>query len=241
MFSQFKKIINSLKQNKHDDKLEDSVPSVGNVDFGSFRRLKPISSGWGFDRGTPIDRYYIGKFLNKNKNNIKGRVLEIGENYYTKKYGDDRVLKSEIFHIDENNPDATIVGDISNAEHVNAELFDCVIFTQTLQLIYDFKNAIYHIHRILKKDGVLLATFPGITQTYDQEWGNYWCWSFTPLSAKKIFSEFFSERNLDIENFGNVLSATSFLQGLSMEELSNEELDFNDKGYVVTIAVRAIK
>jgi len=124
MFSNLKKIISSLKRNQNDDKLEGSVPSVGNVDFGSFRRLKPISSGWGYDRGTPIDRYYIENFINNNKNNIKGRVLEIGDNYYTKKYGEDRVIRSDIFHIDENNPDATIVGDISNAEHVDAELFD---------------------------------------------------------------------------------------------------------------------
>lgn len=240
MINQILQFINSLRSNQ---KTYDSeiVPEVGKVSFGHLRRLKPISSGWGFDRGTPIDRYYIEKFLNNNKQFIKGNVLEIGDNYYTTKYGDDRVVKSDIFHFDESNKDATIIGDISNADNIESDRFDCIIFTQTLQLIYDFKSAIYHLHRILKKDGVLLATFPGITQTYDKEWGSYWCWNFTPLSALNLFSEYFNKNNISVENYGNVLSAISFLHGLATEELTNEELDYNDKGYVVTIAVNAVK
>ncbi|MGB2696377.1 MAG: class I SAM-dependent methyltransferase, partial [Candidatus Zixiibacteriota bacterium] len=49
--------------------------------------LSPISRQFGFDRGKPIDRYYIENFLNENKHFIRGRVLEIGDNSYTKKYG----------------------------------------------------------------------------------------------------------------------------------------------------------
>ena len=35
----------------------------GSVRFGDLRRLSPISRHFGFDRGTPIDRYYIEGFL----------------------------------------------------------------------------------------------------------------------------------------------------------------------------------
>jgi hypothetical protein len=31
-------------------------PRVGQIDFGDLRRLQPISTDWGFDRGTVIDR-----------------------------------------------------------------------------------------------------------------------------------------------------------------------------------------
>ena len=34
-------------------------PPVGKVDFGSLRRLNPVSTMFGYDRGRPIDRYYI--------------------------------------------------------------------------------------------------------------------------------------------------------------------------------------
>jgi len=50
-----------------------------------FNRLKPISKVFGFDRGTPIDRYYIENFLSQHRNDIHGIVLEIGDNTYTKK------------------------------------------------------------------------------------------------------------------------------------------------------------
>src|SRR5690348_8634455 len=41
----------------------DAAIGVGRVNFGDLRRLKPISVVWGFDRGRPVDRYYIEQFL----------------------------------------------------------------------------------------------------------------------------------------------------------------------------------
>ena len=67
-------------------------PMVGHVRFGSLRRLKPISRLFGFDRGQPIDRYYIETFLQKNRSDIGGRVLEIGDPGYTLKFGGDQLL-----------------------------------------------------------------------------------------------------------------------------------------------------
>ncbi|MDO7253873.1 hypothetical protein [Helicobacter cappadocius] len=51
------------------------------------RHLKPISSVFGFDRGTPIDRVYTADFLNKNFKHIKGVVCEIAESTYTRQWG----------------------------------------------------------------------------------------------------------------------------------------------------------
>src|SRR5918998_1304087 len=62
-------------------------PPIGWVRFGSLRRLTPISSHFGFDRGRPIDRYYIENFLDCQAKDIKGRVLEIKDNTYSRKYG----------------------------------------------------------------------------------------------------------------------------------------------------------
>jgi SAM-dependent methyltransferase len=217
------------------------TPPVGKLRFGSLRRIEPISRDWGFDRGLPIDRYYIENFLVGHANDIRGRVLEIGDDSYTRKFGDDRVTASDVLHVVEGNPKATIVADLTQADHIPSKIFDCIIMTQTLQLIYDVREAIKTLHRILKSGGVLLATFPGISQTTDKEWGDYWCWNFTAKSARQLFGEFFSSENVKIDTFGNVLTAISFLHGIATEELRPEELDYRDPGYEVSITVRAVK
>ncbi len=216
-------------------------PPVGAVDFGSLRRLTPISYNSGYNRGTPIDRYYIENFLAQNSSDIKGRVLEIGDRSYTTQFGGERVTQSDVLHVVEGNPDATIVGDLTCADRIPSDAFDCLILTQTLQLIYDVRAALNTIHRILKPGGVVLVTFPGITPIAADQWGDYWCWSFTTLSGRLLFEEFFPNTNVRVETYGNVLAATAFIQGLATEELHKQELDHRDRCYEVIITVRAIK
>ena len=192
------------------------------MEFGSLRRVTAISQDFGCDRGRPIDRYYIENFLECNKGDVQGRVLEVGDNAYTRKFGGDRVAVSDVLHVVEGEPQATIIADLASADHIPSNSFDCIILTQTLQLIYDVRAAIKTIYRILKPSGVLLATFPGISQTYDNEWSDSWYWNFTRLSARRLFEEVFPSANLKIETFGNVLAAISFLHGLAVEELSSE-------------------
>src|ERR1041384_1893415 len=71
-------------------------PPVGKVGFGSLRRTTPISGEFGLDRGEPVDRYYVEKFLERHAEDIRGRVLEIGDDRYTKKFGASRVIGSDV-------------------------------------------------------------------------------------------------------------------------------------------------
>ncbi|PIG94116.1 glycosyltransferase [Gloeocapsopsis sp. IPPAS B-1203] len=215
-------------------------PPVGWVRFGNLRRVTPISQEFGFDRGLPVDRYYIENFLASHANDIQGRVLEIGDNSYTRKFGGDRVTKSDVLHVAETNTDATIFGDLTCADHIPSNTFNCCILTQTLHLIYDVPAALKTLYRILKPGGVALVTFPGISQISNDEWGDSWYWSFTSLSAQRLFEEVFPTA-VNVETYGNVLAATAFLQGLATEELHREELDYRDRNYQVIITVRALK
>jgi SAM-dependent methyltransferase len=199
--------------------------------------VTPISGQFGFDRGQPIDRYYIETFLRRHAEDIQGRALEIMDNTYTRKYGADRVKISDVLDIAEDNPQATIVADLTHADHVPSNTFDCIIFTQTLQLIYDVRAAISTLHRILKPGGVLLASFPGISQ----EEGGDWYWRFTSRSARRLFEEVFPSPNIEVNTYGNVLAAISFLHGLAVEELRQQELDRRRPGYDVSITLRAVK
>ena len=217
-------------------------PPVGWVRFGDLRRVKPISSDYGNRRGLEIDRYYIEKFLAEYVGDIQGHVLEIKHNTYTKKYGQDRVTKSDILHPVEGNPDATLVADLTKADHLPSDCYDAIIFTQTLQVIYDIRTVIATLYRILKPGGVLLATASGMAQLslddFDQ-WGEYW--RFTSLSARLLFEETFSMGNVSVHPYGNVLAAISFLEGLACEDLKQSELDARDRSYEILIAVRAVK
>jgi SAM-dependent methyltransferase len=211
------------------------------VSFGSLRRLTPISRVCGFDRGLPIDRYYIESFLTRHADDIRGRVLEIGGDSYTRRFGRGRVSTSDVLNLDEANPKATIIGDVTRADHIPSEAFDCIVFTQTLQYIYDARAAILTLHRILKPGGVLLATCPGISQISLDESTDYWCWGFTSLSARRLFEEAFPATNISVEAHGNVFAAIAFLHGLAADELSREELDHRDSLYQVSITVRAVR
>ena len=214
---------------------------IGGVDFGDFDGLAPVSADWGFDRGQPIDRYYIERFLHQHARDIRGDVLEIGDDAYTRRFGGNRVSRSDVLNVDAGVPGTTIAGDLAHAPAIAAGTFDCVILTQTLQLIYDVEAAVRTIHRILRPGGVLLTTFPGITHTKDTQWSAYWCWSFTRVSARRLFETAFSPDDLLIEGHGNVLAAVAFLEGLAVEDLAGRDLDQTDPAYDVTIALRAVK
>ena len=220
-----------------------SVP-VGTVEFGTLRRLTPISPVFGLDRGLPIiDRHYIEDFLARHSADIRGRVLEMGDASYTRKFGGDRVSDSDVLHSEPGNPAATIVADLTDADHLPADSFDCVIVTQTLQMIYDVRAALRCLYRILKPGGVVLATSHGISRIARREgidpWGEYW--HFTAQSSKRLFEEVFPADGVRIVTYGNVLAATASLHGLSATELSPHELAHHDPDYEVLIAVHARK
>jgi SAM-dependent methyltransferase len=95
---------------------------------------------------------------------IQGRVLEFGDSRYTLKFGGDRVRTSDVPDFTLWKPDVTILADLIKADHIPSDTFDCIIMTQTLQLIYDVRAALPTSYRILKPGGILLATFPGISR-----------------------------------------------------------------------------
>ena len=217
------------------------IPPVGWVRFGSLRRLAPVSRDYGYDRGQAIDRYYIERFLGDHAGDVRGHVLEIGEKTYTERFGGGDVTASDVLHIHPGHPDTTIVADLAQADHVPSNAFDCVVITQTLQLIYDVHAAVATLHRILRPGGVVLATFPGLSQISSAEWGGTWYWGFTPASATRLFGERFAPDHVELETYGNVLATTAFLQGLASRELRQAELDHRDPDYPLLLCVRARK
>ena len=220
-----------------------AVP-VGSVDFGSLKRLDPISPIFGIDRDLiSVERWYIESFLDKHRQDVKGRVLEMGDPNYTIKFGDDRVTQSDVLNYVEGNPKATIVADLTDAPHIPDNTFDCIIITQTLQMIYEVQKCIAELHRILKPGGVVLATSHGITKVARREgvddWGEYW--NFTTQGSRRMFGDVFGRENIEVTSYGNILTTIASLHGLSATEVDPEELAYNDPDFELLVMVRAQK
>jgi len=214
---------------------------VGKVRFGDLRRLTPFSREFGYDRGLPIDRYYIERFLATNASDIRGQVLEVADNAYTLRFGGNRVSKSHVLHMREGNSRATIVGDLTGYNDIPSDSFDCVILTQTLQFIYDVRAALRTVKRILKPGGVVLATVPGISPIIRYDMETLGLWTFTTQSARRLFEEAFPQDHVQITAYGNVFTVASFLYGMATEELRQQELEHVDPDYELIITVRAVR
>jgi GT2 family glycosyltransferase len=219
----------------------DRIPAPGEVRFGDLRRVRPISREFGFDRGLPVDRYYIERFLERHASEVAGRVLEIGDDAYTRRFGGGRVSRSDVLHVHGGNPRATLVGDLTDPRVLPEGAFDCIILTQTLQLIFDVRLAVACLHRALAPGGVVLVTAPGISPIDRGEWGRTWFWSFTAQALERMFGEVFGRDALVVERYGNVFAATAFLQGLAVQELDTKDLDPVDDAFPVIVALRARK
>jgi len=206
----------------------------------SLLRSTPVNALWGFNRGLPIDRFYIQEFLSQNSGLISGDVLSVGDDYYAQSLGQDKLTNSDVLHISESRK-ATIVADLSDAPQIPSNKFDCFLLIQTLQLIYDVGNAIQSTHRILKPGGTVLATFPGITPLKDEEWNDSWYWNFTSNSAHKMFQEYFEKDKIEVVAYGNVKAATAFLHGLSVKDCGVRGLKQRDSSFPVIITVKATK
>jgi SAM-dependent methyltransferase len=209
--------------------------------LGDLRRVTPIDPNWGYERGTPIDRVFVRRFIGSHAGDIHGRVLEIAAPDYTDEFGHG-VERVDILMATEGNPLATIVGDLQAAPHIPDGSFDCAIVTQTLQFVYDVRSALATLHRVLAPGGVLLATVPGLTKISrieDEEFGEWW--HYTGRSVRRLTEEAFGSDGVEVETYGNVLTAAGFLYGLAASDLDPDELDARDPLYEVVIGLRAVK
>ena len=214
-------------------------PRIGQVDFGDLARIAPVSRGFGYARGTPVDRYYIEAFLARHRADIRGRVLEVGDDHYSRLFGEG-ITRQDVLNLAGDYPGTTITGDLAEAGVLKPASFDCIIITQTLQYIYDLPAGVAQLKQALKPGGVILATAPAITPIDCDDWGENWFWSFTAQSARRLFGDAFGPENVAVSARGNAFAATCFLQGIAVEEVGPDWLDPDDAAYPVNITIRAV-
>lgn len=197
----------------------------------------PLSRKFGIDRGTPIDRYYIDKFIQENGAFIKGRCLEIDDNRYTTKYGTG-VVVSDVLDVVETNRNANIIGDLRHVPQIKSDTYDCIILTQVLGMIDDLDATISELHRILKKGGVLLITTSALSPcvSYDLSF-----WRFTVPSLRYILTKKFDKKDISVTSYGNALTSQLFYIGGVQEDITPEQLNVNDRVFPTLIVAKGVK
>jgi len=196
--------------------------------------FEPLSRRFGFEHGTPLDRRYIEQFLAENRQYITGDVVEIADNEYTRKYGTNYC--SYVLHVNGAGGTEVIKGNFETGEGIEENFADCIICTQTLQMIFNTENAIKNIYKMLKPGGTLLLTGHGISQIslYDYiNWGEYW--RFTKKSLSVLLGKHFAEDEIKVSSYGNVKVSMAFLYGLACEDLDEEIFSVNDEQYQLVV------
>lgn len=209
--------------------------------LGRRNRFKPFSRSFGHDRGRPIDRYYIDRFIATEAACIHGHVLEVGDRYYTQAYGNGRVIRSDVLSPVPDS-DATIVADLQSAPQIADGSFDCVILTQVLQCVYDHHAAVRTVWRILKPQGVVLATLPflSVLSGVDMaQWGE--SWRYTSRSAHRLFADVFGPEAVEVSSYGNLVLAMAYLNGFAVEELDPADFEYMDPLIELISTVKATR
>jgi len=208
------------------------------VRLGSLGSSEPISSAWGFDRGLPVDRWYIERFLGQHRADVTGRVLEVKDSGYTDRFGHD-VTERAVLDLDETNEHATYVADLAVGDGLPDRTLDCFLLTQTLQYVFDLRAAAATVHRVLRPGGVLLATMPVTSRVAGPPLTDLW--RFPPLALERLLAELFGADSVAVSGPGNVLAQVAFLEGLAVEDLDADELTAGDPRFPLVACARAVR
>jgi len=210
------------------------------LEFEDTIAVTPVSDVFGLDRGTPLDRVFINRFLQKNREIIHGDCLEVEEPVYTRKFGQPGHVAHSLKFTATPLGGAgqyEVVADLTQPQTVPEAKFDTFICTQPLNFIFDLDPVIASIHKLLKPGGHALITVAGISQisSYDyKRWGDFW--RFTDLSLRKLLTRKFAEADCELATYGNVATACLFLQGVSYEDILDRKIfDTIDPNYQMVV------
>ena len=211
-----------------------------------FRRLTPLDGGK--KNGLSVIRYYWADFLAKHQADIRGHALEIGETTTIRQYGGAALTQADAVDLAAHSPDVRIVADLSRADHVPGDVYDCFVNQFTTCVIYDIDAFVYHSLRLLKPGGVLLINFWCVDfylhRGLDMGTGGslYMYHWFTPIQVENLFRRFgLTEADFRVEVYGNLLTRQAFLLNLPAREFTAQELNYADPGQPLLICVRAVK
>ncbi|MFO0727166.1 MAG: methyltransferase domain-containing protein [Myxococcota bacterium] len=198
----------------------------------------PLSVHWGADRGQPIHRYYIEQFFDRHRARIRGRCLEFNDRRYLDQFSDGRATRVDVIHLEEGNPEATIVADLTQKNSIPDGAFDAIVCSHVLHIVFDLEAMVRELYRILAPGGALLVAVPAVSMA-GPEYPELW--RFTPLGLRKTLERAFAPDQLQIAAFGSSLTAAAELRGVVAEELGPALLGAHDARFAVEVCALATR
>jgi len=222
------------------------LPIVRQLRCARFRRLRPLAEGR--QRGTPVVRHYWTEFLTKHQADIRGHGLEVGTTETLRRFGGSHLESADAIDLEPHSPDVTVVADLTAADEVPSDAYDCFVNQFTMHLVYDLDSALYHSFRILKPGGTLLVNFPSVEYLFERglDMGTgaplFVFWQFTPLQVENLLRRAgLKAEDFDVELYGNLITRIAYQMNMPVEELTPSELNHVDAGHPLLICVRAVK
>jgi hypothetical protein len=222
------------------------APVVRQLAALRFRRLQPMFSGRPV--GTAIVRWYWSDFLQRHRNDVRGDALEVGTTSTIRAYGGDRLRSANAIDLAPHGSEVTLVADLSRADDISGERYDCFVLQFTMHVIADAEAALYHAVRLLKPGGVLLVNFSCVDAQFptgmDMGTGAplwvHWC--FTPLQVHNLLHRAgLGSPDYSLEVHGNLFARMAYQLNMPAEALTREELTQPDAAWPVLVCVRAVR
>jgi SAM-dependent methyltransferase len=211
------------------------VPAPGHIHWGQFRRTEPFCKDFGTGRGTPIDRYYLEKFICQIRPQVKGNTLEIGGAVSNGVFfGFSQATEYHALDL-QPSPYTDYAGDAHDPSLIAADSFDSIVCFNVLEHCARPWVVVENIHRWLKTGGKAFCMVPNAQRIHELP-RDYW----RPLpSALESMFDRFSRSQLCV--YGNLVAFTASCYGIACEELKLEELDFVHPDYPVATCIVAEK
>ncbi len=222
------------------------LPGVRHLRCVGFRRLAPLRGGR--PRGTPIVRYYWDDFLTRHRESVRGVALEVGTTETLRRVGGSAVARADAMDLADHVEDVRVVADLSRADHVPADGYDCFVVPFSTHVIYDVEAALYHAVRLLKPGGVLLASFSCVEYYFprglDMGTGGamHVFWSFTPVGVDNLLRRCgLGDGDYRLDVYGNLFARIAYQMNVPAEELTRRELTHHDLGHPLLICAKIVK
>lgn len=201
--------------------------------WGNLRRTRPFSANFGFERGTPVDRWYLHRFLDQERAHITRDVLEVQVNGYTTRFGHD-LRRSDTFDlVDLFHP--TYLCDLAHSEEILPDAaYDCIVLPNALQHLRELEPSLHNLMRVVRPGGVILASAAGlIPLTPDVP--DYW--RLTPDGWRELLARVWPNASVTVAGHGNCLAAAAAHFGLAAEEIGDADLAIDDPRYPVLTTI----
>jgi SAM-dependent methyltransferase len=207
----------------------------GTVELGDFSRAQPLCPDYGYSRGTPIDRFYLGQFVAEIRDLVLGATLEIGGRRTNKdRYGFGRVTEYVTMDIHKH-AQVDVIGDAHHSETHPPERFNSIVLFNVLEHCQEPWIVVNNLYRWLKVGGLAFCVVPNAQRVHGDP-KDYW--RILPDAFSSLFKRF---AIIKLKTYGNLLTVHSSLSGIAAEELTPESLEANNSDYPVMTCIVAQK